>query len=549
MIISVHLIDLFERNIYPAELEIDAGKIVEVRKVAHVPEGAGYLLPGFVDAHVHIESSMLPPTEFARLAVVHGTIATVSDPHEIANVLGVEGVEYMLHNARNTPFQFCFGAPSCVPATCFETAGAILDAAAVDGLLAREDIGYLSEVMNFPGVLNADPDMLAKIAAAQRLGKPVDGHAPGLRGADAERYFAAGIQTDHECFSYEEGLGKARLGVKILIREGSAAKNFEALWPLLLEFPNQIMFCSDDKHPDDLIHGHINQLVVRALEKGCPLFDVLRAACLHPVEHYRIGTGLLRPGDRADFIRISDLETFQVLETWLAGECVARQGKSLLPHQAVDTPNQFLASHRQPEDFEWQTQSSAGAIRVIGVDDGEIVTRSIEGIAPIREGRLCADPASDLLKIAVVNRYTHHAPVAIGMVQGFGLHGGALASSVAHDSHNIVAVGTSDAAICAAVNAVIEHRGGISAANDQGEVRTLGLPIAGLMSPADGYSLAAAYSTVDAWVKSELGCVLHAPFMTLSFLALPVIPALKMTDLGLFDVGSFGFVDLELYSK
>lgn len=540
-----HLVNLHERRIYPAEISMANGRITAIREIADAPDDAGYLLPGFVDAHVHVESSMLPPAEFARMAVVHGTVATVSDPHEIANVLGAAGVQYMLDDARRVPLKFCFGAPSCVPATAFETAGAHLDAPAVDQLLQNPAIGYLSEMMNFPGVLFNDAAVMAKIAAAKRLGKPVDGHAPGLQGDDARRYFAAGITTDHECFTYEEGREKAQLGVKILIREGSAARNFEALWPLLKEFPEQIMFCSDDKHPDDLVQGHINELVLRALTRGCDLFDVLRAACLNPVEHYRLPVGLLRAGDPADFIRVADLRSFRVLDTWIDGRKVAENGQSLLPRLSSEAPNHFLARPKTAADFRVATTGTA-QVRIIEALDGQIVTGAATETLPLRDGALTPDPARDLLKIAVVNRYTEHATPAIGFVRGFGLRRGALASTVAHDSHNIVAVGTDDEALCAAVNAVIEARGGISATDGAGDTRVLPLPIAGLMSNSDGYTLARDYGLVDAWTKEALGCTLRAPFMVLSFLALPVIPKLKMTDLGLFDVEKFGFVPLEM---
>ena len=544
MLLRAQLVDLHARRIYPAEIRIEAGKIAAIREIDALPAAAGFILPGFVDAHVHIESSMLPPAEFARLAVVHGTVATVSDPHEIANVLGLAGVQFMLDEALRSPFKFCFGAPSCVPATTFETAGATLDAAIVTHLLQQPDIGYLSEVMNFPGVLHGDPEVLAKIAAAQQLGKPVDGHAPGLRGAAAQRYFAAGITTDHECFSYAEGLEKAQLGVHILIREGSAARNFEALWPLIREFPEQVMFCSDDKHPDELIRGHINQLVMRALAKGCDLFHTLRAACLNPVRHYGLPVGQLRPGDPADFIQVADLSSFKILATWLNGQKVAENGQTLLPHLATPAPNQFLARPKSPADFEL-TAKNTGRVRVIRVLDGEIVTQAEADVVPIYHGLLQTDPARDLLKIAVLNRYTPDAPPAIGFVRGFGLQQGALASSVAHDSHNIVAVGIDDEALCMAVNAVIAAQGGISATDGAESTRVLVLPIAGLMSQSDGYTLAHEYADLDAWTKKGLGCVLRAPFMALSFLALPVIPALKMTDLGLFDVEKFAFTPVE----
>ena len=546
--IQSNLVDLSQNSIYPVEIQFEFGRISLIRKIEKVPENAGFLLPGFVDAHVHIESSMLPPAEFARMAVVHGTVATVSDPHEIANVLGKAGVDYMLDDALQVPFKFCFGAPSCVPATAFETAGAAMNAAEVAELLENPAIGYLSEMMNFPGVLHDDPEVMSKIAAAKRLKKPVDGHAPGLRGDEARRYFAAGITTDHECFTYEEGLEKARLGVKILIREGSAARNFDALWPLLREFPRQVMFCSDDKHPDDLVRGHINELVAKAVAKGCDLFDVLRAACVHPVVHYRLPVGQLRLNDPADFILLDDLVHFNVRETWLEGQKVAQTGQSLLPRTTSAAPNHFLALPKTAEQFRLKaekTLASPALVRVIGALDGQIVTDARSASVPVEHGCLMPDPAQDVLKIAVVNRYAPDAPPAIGFVHGFGLKQGALASSVAHDSHNIVAVGTDDDALCAAVNAVIGAKGGISAANGAGETMVLPLPIAGLMSLADGYELAQHYAELDAWTKKSLGCALRAPFMVLSFLALPVIPSLKMTDLGLFDVGTFGHCPVE----
>jgi adenine deaminase len=544
-ILQAKLVDLHQRRIYPARVTVSEGYIQRIEEVPGA-DFAGYLMPGFVDAHIHIESSMLPPSEFARLAVVHGTVATVSDPHEIANVLGEEGVHFMLADARRVPFTFCFGAPSCVPATSFETAGATLDTAAVTRLLAQEEIGYLAEMMNFPGVLHEDQHVLAKLAAAQALGKPIDGHAPGLRGEDAQRYFAAGISTDHECFTYEEGREKAELGVKILIREGSAARNFAALWPLLHEFPEQVMFCSDDKHPDDLIQGHINQLAARAIAQGCELFTVLRAACVHPVAHYTLPVGLLREGDPADFIEVDNLTDFRVKRTWLRGELVAEAGKTLLPHLATTTPNQLCARSKRPEEFHVRVQSSAAAVRAIEVFDGEIVTGRQLRQTLIKDGLRLASPAQDVVKIAVVNRYAEQAVPAVGFVCNTGLQSGALASSVAHDSHNIVAIGVDDESLCRAVNAIIEAGGGISAVDESGRVKVLPLPIAGLMSTLDGYTLAADYTAIDHWVKAALGCSLRAPFMTLSFLALPVIPALKMTDLGLFDVDDFGFVELEV---
>lgn len=538
-----HFVDLAQRRIYPAAVHVENGRISRIEPLPEAPPDAGFLLPGMTDAHVHVESSMLPPTEFARMAVVHGTVATVSDPHEIGNVLGVQGVEFMLEDSRRSPLKFCFGAPSCVPATRFETAGAAIDAVAVENMLQNPAIGYLSEMMNFPGVWHQDTEVMAKIAAAQRCGKPIDGHAPGLRGAAAQQYFAAGISTDHECFSLEEGREKAQMGVKILIREGSAARNFEALWPLIHEFPQQVMFCSDDKHPDDLVHGHINQLAARAIAKGCDLFDVLHAACIHPVVHYRLPVGLMRPGDPADFIRVADLRSFQVLETWIDGREVARDGQCLLPKLDISTPNHFLAKHTKAADFQITVPENASEALVIDVWDGEIITGKMMHPYGVAAGHLFhPDTEADVLYITVVNRYAADVPPAMGLVRGFGLKNGALAGSIAHDSHNLLAVGTDSAAIATALNAVIDAGGGISACDGAGNVRLLPLPIAGLMSSADGWMLAQEYADLDKWVKSALGCPLRAPFMSLSFLALPVIPALKMTDKGLFDVDQFDFV-------
>jgi adenine deaminase len=541
MNITGHFVDLYKRSIFPATITIEAGKIAKIEPIDEAPPGSGFLIPGFVDAHVHIESSMLPPTEFARMAVVHGTVATVSDPHEIANVLGADGVRFMLSNAAQSPLKFCFGAPSCVPATTFETAGAHLDAAAVADMLDWPEIGYLSEMMNFPGVLHRDPEVMAKIDAAKSLQKPIDGHAPGLRGEAARAYFSAGISTDHECFSLEEAREKAQLGVKILIREGSAARNFEALWPIIQEFPAQIMFCSDDKHPDDLVQGHINQLVARSVAKGCDLFDTLQAACIHPVAHYGLPVGQLLEGDPADFVVVEDLVDFKVAATYINGVLVAETGQTLLSPVAVDTPNQFNIEKIQKTDFQFISTEKEQMARVIEVFDGEIVTG--EKAMPLlsKDGQWVADLSRDLLKIVVLNRYQRGAKSAIGWVTGTGLKAGALASSVAHDSHNIVAIGTSDEALATAINALIDTKGGISACNDTGEVQVLPLPIAGLMSTADGWALAQQYATIDQWVKQELHCPLRAPFMTLSFLALPVIPKLKMTDKGLFDVERFEY--------
>ncbi|MPR32835.1 adenine deaminase [Salmonirosea aquatica] len=540
--LEANLLNIFDRTIREARLEIENGRISNTLVLGKENPALPYLLPGFVDAHVHIESSMLTPSQFARLAVVHGTVATVSDPHEIGNVLGIEGVEYMIEDGRRVPFKFCFGAPSCVPATPFETAGAAIGLRDLRKLLGMKEVGYLAEMMNYPGVLHNDPEIMAKLALAQAFGKPIDGHAPGLRGEDARRYIEAGISTDHECFMYEEAREKLENGMHVLIREGSAAKNFDALIPLLAEFPRKIMFCSDDKHPDSLVEGHINALVKRALAAGHDLFNVLQAACLNPVLHYRLPVGLLREGDPADFIVVDNLQNFSVVNTYLNGESVAEAGRSLLPDLRSEHVNNFSCTVKVPSDFTIESQADSVRLRIIEVLDGQLITNSVEEQVPTPNGVIESDISRDLLKITVVNRY-QDAPPAVAFIRNFGLKKGAIASTVGHDSHNIIAVGCDDASLCEAINAVIETKGGISAVSPE-ETHRLALPIAGLMTDVDGYSVAESYTRIDQFVKKILGSTLTSPFMSLSFMALLVIPSLKLSDKGLFDGDRFNFVSL-----
>jgi len=528
MHLEVNYVDLLKREIYPAQLIVEAGRIVSISPIDRRCEH--YLLPGFVDAHIHIESSMMPPSEFARLALLHGTVATVSDPHEIANVLGIEGVEYMLENAAKVPFIFHFGASPCVPATPFETNGATLGPEEIERLLEMPRIGYLSEVMNFPEVIADDPDIRAKIGKAKALGKRIDGHAPGLRGEDLTKYIAAGIETDHEAYSYEEGREKIEKGMKILIREGSAAKNFDALAPLIAEFPDKLMFCSDDRHPDDLAREHIDGHVRRAIARGHDLYDVLTIASLNPIEHYGLDVGRGRVGDRADFILVEDLSSFRVHQTVIGGKIVMEKGVSTLKRSAVETPNHFHVGLKKVEEFANQLCTRSEVIKVI--DHALVTKEEIVELPSYREG---------ILKMTVVNRYRDAAP-SIGWSDGFGLKRGAIASSVAHDSHNIIAVGCSDALICKAVNEIIAHRGGICAV-DESQVWSLPLPIAGLMSDRDGLEIAERYAELDRVAREHFGSPLDAPFMTLSFMALLVIPDLKLSDQGLFDGRSFHFID------
>jgi len=524
------LVDILMKDIYPATIHIENGHVRSVERLhEHVPEQLPFILPGFIDSHVHIESSMLVPSEFARLAVVHGTVATVSDPHEIANVCGMPGVEFMIHNGKTVPFKFYFGAPSCVPATTFESAGAELDAEQVEQLLKKDDIKYLSEMMNFPGVLNGDAEVMKKIAAAKQLNKPVDGHAPGLRGHQAKQYIDAGITTDHECFTKEEALDKLKYGMKIIIREGSAARNFEALADLLNDYPDHILFCSDDKHPDSLVEGHINQLCARAVAKGINVFNVLKAACMNPVFHYNLNVGLLRPGDPADCIMVQDLTNFKVLKTYIDGALVAENGQTRIQSQPAGSINNFNCTQKNIEDFKTSVKEENQPI--IEALDGQLITNKIT-----------AGSADDVLKIVVVNRYKN-APIAKAFIKNVGLKQGALASSVAHDSHNIVAVGVDDESLARAVNLIIQNKGGVSCVNEDLEM-VLPLPVAGLMSAEDGYRVAELYSLIDKAAK-DAGSTLSSPFMTLSFMALLVIPHLKLSDLGLFDGDEFKLVSSE----
>ncbi|MBN1942616.1 MAG: adenine deaminase [Phycisphaerae bacterium] len=533
-----NVVDVIGGEVFPATLHLRDGRIADMQR------GGGpfdtFLLPGFVDSHIHIESSMLPPREFSRLALPHGTVACVSDPHEIANVLGVAGVQFMLAEAAQTPMTISLGAPACVPVTPFETAGGRLGPRAVANLLDDPRIGYLSEVCNYPAVIAGDRDTLAKIFAAQARGKPVDGHAPGLRGPDAASYAQAGVSTDHECMDADEAYGKIALGMHVQIREGSAARNFAALDMLIDAYPERCMFCSDDRHPDDLLRGHINALVRRAVADGLDLMNVLQAACVNPVRHYNLPVGLLRLGDPADCIEVDSLETFAVLRTILRGRVVAQKGQCLLPFAPpAERPNAFAACLKAPADF--AVPARGGRIHVIEAIDGQLATNRRIEAAPALGGMLLSDPSRDLLKIAVVNRYAD-APPAMAFIRGFGLRDGAIASSVAHDSHNVIAVGVGDRALARAVNLIIEHRGGLALATDSRET-ILPLPIAGLMSDQPGNVVAEKYANLSRAAK-DLGSSLSAPYMTLSFMALLVIPQLKLSDRGLFDTNTFSLIDL-----
>ncbi|NOQ14888.1 MAG: adenine deaminase [Methyloprofundus sp.] len=538
--IQINIVDILQQHIFLAELSWDKGIIQAITPLAEEDKAYSYLIPGFIDAHVHIESSMLTPVEFSRLATRHGTVASVSDPHEIANVMGLEGMRFMLDNAEKTAFKIFFGAPSCVPATPFETAGAVLNAEHLEGLFKAGDVSYLSEVMNYPDVLNKEPKTLAKLALAQSYSCPIDGHAPGLSGSQVEQYAQAGISTDHECSTLAEAKAKLAAGMKILIREGSAARNFDTLHSLISLYPEQVMLCSDDKHPDDLQAGHINQLAARAIALGHSVFDVLRCACINPVLHYGLSVGQLKVGDAMDAVELAGLHELKPLKTWISGAVVAEKGKSHIV--STDTPacNQFNARKVSATDF---LISAVDQVRVIKVFDGELLTEEWQTAASTEQGYLVPDTQRDILLLTVINRYQAKPP-SIALIHGFGLQQGALVSTVAHDSHNIIAVAADIDSLCLAVNRIIDQQGGIAVAQ-QGKVDLLPLPIAGLMSDQDGDTVAARYTELDQAAK-QLGSPLRAPFMTLSFMALLVIPELKLSDQGLFDGRSFQFTDLKV---
>lgn len=538
MILKGNIVDIINRIIFKGEVHIRHNKIECIVKNDTITE-THFILPGLVDAHIHIESSMLIPSEFARLASVHGTVATVSDPHEIANVLGVKGIDFMIENGKEVDFKFYFGAPSCVPATPFETSGATIDSKAIEELMSRKDIKYLSEMMNFPGVLNDDKEVLAKLAAAKKYQKPIDGHAPGLKGDEAEKYVKSGISTDHECFTISEALDKIKSGMFIQIREGSAAKNYHTLAPLINSHPKHIMLCSDDKHPNDLEKGHMDEIIRRALKDGYDLMNILTACILNPVKHYKLEVGLLQEGDPADCIIVDNMEAFNVLKTYSDGVLIAENNTSKIKKVSSVVVNKFFKNELTLADL--RVSSDGGKIKVIQAIDGELITPQITIPIFNKKGFIESDISKDILKILVLNRYGEAKP-AIGFIRGFGFKKGAIASSVAHDSHNIIAVGVNDKEILKAMELVIRKEGGISWVDGE-KSEILGLPIAGIMSNDDAWLVAKKYENLDILAKS-LGGKLQAPYMTLSFMALLVIPELKLSDKGLFDGTNFVFTDL-----
>lgn len=553
--IKGNLVNAELKTTVEAEISIADGKIQHINTIAEQANpNLPYILPGFIDSHVHIESSMLVPSEFAKLAVVHGTVATISDPHEIANVCGIEGVDYMINNAATVNFKFNFGAPSCVPATSFETAGASINSQQVFELLQRKEIKYLSEMMNFPGVIHHDEEVLKKLEYALSLQKPIDGHAPGLTGEIAKQYITANgyfsqhanqviISTDHECFTYEEALHKLQLGMKIIIREGSAAKNFDALIPLLHQWEDCMMFCSDDKHPDSLLLHHIDKLCARAVAYGVDVYKVIKAACINPVKHYKLDVGLLQVGEPADFILVNNLTEFSVQQTYINGKLMAENKQSFIQSSQASIINQFCSYHINESDLLFKPNSNQTHVFVIEALEGQLITnKQAYAIEQLNVTNGFVEPTieEDVLKIAVVNRYSKQKP-AVGFIKNIGLKQGAIASSVAHDSHNIVAVGTNNADLALAINAIMKQQGGLSYACNN-NINCLPLPVAGLMTNHNGYEVAKQYTEMDNYVKQQLGATLQSPYMTLSFMALLVIPHLKMSDKGLFDADKFEFI-------
>jgi adenine deaminase len=534
--ISGNVIDLIAEKIFPATVYIEKGKIAKIEKSRKIYKN--YILPGFVDSHVHIESSMLPPSEFARLASIHGTVATVSDPHEIANVLGLKGVEFMIKNAQTIPFKIYFGVPSCVPATDFESSGAKIGIEEIKILFNKFGLKYLSEMMNYPGVLLSFPDVMEKINLAKQLNKPIDGHAPGLKGKDAEIYVKAGISTDHECYSLEEAINKIKAGMKVLIREGSAAKNFEILAPLIDEYPEMCMFCTDDAHPDHLTEMHIRDVVLRAFDLGYDVMNVLKIASLNPIKHYNLDVGLLQIGDPADFIVINNFQEFKITQTFVNGILIAENGETKIPHKKVRPINNFNVNLKIPDDFNLIPKNKT--LPVIKPIDGELITEKLEYQPKLKNSDVQTNLEQDILKITVVNRYQDAKP-AIALINGFGLKKGALATSVGHDSHNIIAVGVDNESLAIAVNDVFKSKGGM-VVYDGNTSKILPLPIAGLMANVDAWDVAIKYKEIQQDAK-KLGCPFVAPFMTLSFMALLVIPKIKLSDKGLFDGELFKFIE------
>jgi len=537
--ISGNIVDVLNSRVYPGTVEIADGRI---KSIIRDSQGYNtYILPGLIDSHVHIESSLLPPSEFARLAVCHGTVAVVADPHEIANVLGLRGIRYMINDAERVPLKFFFGAPPCVPATELEASGGVIGKEDIEKLFIKGEAHFLSEVMDFHAVIRGRKKIMEKIELARAYHKPVDGHAPQLRGDGLRRYAGSGISTDHESIELEEAMEKIASGMKIQIREGSEAKDFEALHSLLNDHYDRCMFCCDDILPHDLVNRHMDKLVRMAVKKGIDIMKILRAACVNPVHHYNLDVGLLQKDDIADFIVVDNLHDLNVIMTVIEGKVVAKYGRPLIPRIHPEIINNFNAHKKIPADFSVPVGSKGGLINVIELVDGELITKRLTTTPLITDGQAVSDTRRDLLKVSVVDRYVDRKP-SIGFVKNFGLKKGAIAFSVGHDSHNIISIGVDDKDICRAVNIVIENRGGLSIVYDNTE-EVIPLSIAGLMSDDDGFRVADRYLKLLEHAR-KIGATLREPFVSLSFISLLVIPEIRLGARGLFDSKSFSYIDL-----
>lgn len=555
-----NILNVFTDEIYPAEIEIENGIIKCVKKIKG--DFQGIMVPGLIDAHIHIESSMLTPSFFAQAAVPHGTTAIVADPHEIANVMGLDGINLMLKDAKNIPLRIFFTAPSCVPATSFETSGAIIGPDEIDILMKKEEVVALGELMNFPGVINEDDLVIEKIQIAHHHKKPVDGHAPLLSGAELCKYVSKGISTDHECISMAEAREKKELGMKIMIREGSSAKNLEDLISLGGEF-----LVSDDIHPGDLSQGHMDHIIKKAIICGLDPIEAVKMVTINPSNHYSLNMGAISPGREANLIMVDDLENFNVKKVYIGGELVAKNKTALFNPTHISSGNTIFLEKTKPSDFTIPLSGNEVMVRTIDVLDEQLITSESEAIMQITNKEIVADVEQDILKIAVIERYgksiskistknkqfsqlsknevilgNNNKKMALAFVRGFGIKEGAFASSVAHDSHNVIVVGTDSNYMARAVNILIENNGGLVAVSKNSQ-KSLKLPIAGLMASESAEIISSKLEDLHS-MAGEMGCSLKSPFMTMSFLALLVIPNLKISDKGLFDVSKFEFVNV-----
>ena len=545
---NAKLVNVISGEIYPADVAIYGDTIVGIGRYEAEEEidvGGKFLCPGFMDAHVHIESSMVTPPEYARAVVPRGTTSVIIDPHEIANVMGLDGIVLMAGMAENIPLTTYVMLPSCVPATEMETSGARLDARDLEGLREKEWVLGLGEVMNFPGVIGCMPDMLRKIEMA--CGKPINGHAPGLGGKDLAAYIIAGIRSDHECTSAEEAREKLRSGMAILIREGSMAKNLEDLIPLVTsENARRFLFASDDRHPDDLVEeGHLDYILRKSVRLGVRPITAIQMATINVAEVYGLrNVGAVAPGFRADLVVLDDLNSFIVHSVIKSGRLVAHGGEVLpgiISPKGVELRNTMKVRPISPEAIAIKAQGRLA--KIIEIVPGQLVTRAVVDRITIRDGKAEADPKQDILKVAVFERHTASGNIGLGFVRGFGIKGGAIGSSVAHDAHNIIVIGDNDVDMARAASQIAEMGGGLVIAQRDEVVGALELPIAGLMSDRDIGHVVDQLKLMRK-LGRDMGCRLGDPFMALSFLSLPVIPELRVTDRGLVNVGQFRIVPL-----